>query len=150
MFEGGNLKAATTFLMGNWKKNYKKDLHCQQIWKHKQIIHTCDLLKIQSYLYDNWNPVFLLFYIFVPFIHAVCHERPGISWATENKFLCIHYWWEWRRICCLVTRHKTEKCQGGIDTPKEKWMYTIPDFCEKMIKSLKHFLSKTDPNPPAY
>ena len=25
-------------------------------------------------------------------------------------------------------------------------MFAIPDFCEKMIKSLKHFLSKNDPN----
>ena len=32
-FEGGVIKAATPFLVGNWKKNYRKDLHCQQIWK---------------------------------------------------------------------------------------------------------------------
>ena len=32
MFEGGNLKAATTFLMGNLKKKiYMNDLHCEQI-----------------------------------------------------------------------------------------------------------------------
>ena len=44
---------------------------------------------------------------------------------------------------------KQKNVRAALTLQKKKWLYTIPEFCEKMIKSLKHFLSKTDLNPPA-
>jgi hypothetical protein len=50
---------------------------------------------------------------------------------------------------CHTTQNK-KNWQGGIDTsenPKEKRMYAIPELGKKCpVKSLKLFLSKTDPN----
>ena len=81
MFEGGNLKAATTFLMGNWKKKLREGLALPT--KHKQIIQTSDLLKISSYLYDNWNPDTLRFKIW--FLLSMQFVTRGLEFHPQLK-----------------------------------------------------------------
>ena len=142
MFEGDNWKTATTFLVGNRKKKlqvgFALPTNLKTLTNHTHVWFTKD---IKLPLWQLESCYFRFGFWFLPYGWS---PESGISWATENKFLCIHNWWEWWRICCLVTRQKN--WHGGIDTPKEKWMYAIPDFGEKMTKSLKHFLSNTYPN----
>ncbi|XP_062568618.1 uncharacterized protein LOC134230786 [Saccostrea cucullata] len=145
---GREFRTSNNILDGKLKKNLQDGL--SKPTQHKEIIPQADLLKISAYLFDTENPITLRFRTW--FIISMQFVTRGLEFHHQLKRDSFVFKTDENGDEYVTLSHETKQknWQGGIDStenPKEKRMYAVPSAGDKCpLKTLKLFISKTDPN----